>query len=97
MFFPIPLYFQAVQSFSATTSGLLLVPGMMCAVVASITGGWAIKRMGKFYVITIASYAVNLVGAALLEGAFWYKTTAGELASMMINALGLGSGKLLTV
>ncbi len=92
LLFFLPLYFQAVESYSATVSGSLLVPAMVAGVLASIGGGWVIKRTGKFYAITIAGYGLQALGILPLAVALWYKATVGEVTSLMMSAFGSGSG-----
>lgn len=55
--FYIPLYYQAVQGYSATQSGLLLIPSIICGVSGSLFGGVYMQKTGKYYWITAISYA----------------------------------------
>lgn len=91
--FFMPLFFQAVQGNSATQSGALLVPGMVCSVIASITGGYIIKRTGRFYWITVSSYGLLLFAVLPLTLSIWFETTIGEVIGLVLVALGAGCGK----
>ncbi|POR34043.1 Vacuolar membrane amino acid uptake transporter fnx2 [Tolypocladium paradoxum] len=92
--FYLPLYFQAVEAHSATVSGALLVPGMVAGVMASIGGGWVIKRTGKFYAITVAAYGLQVLSFLPLAVSLGYRATAGEVAALIMTAFGGGSGRL---
>ncbi|KND95212.1 Vacuolar membrane amino acid uptake transporter fnx2 [Tolypocladium ophioglossoides CBS 100239] len=92
--FYLPLYFQAVEAHSATVSGVLLVPGMIAAVMASIGGGWVMKRTGKFYAITVAAYGLQVLSFLPLAASLWYRATVGEVVALIMNAFGGGSGML---
>lgn len=90
--FFIPLFFQAVQGLSATQSGALLVPGMVAAVVASLAGGWFIKKTGRFYWITATAYGLLLSSVLPLALCVWLKSTPGEVAGLVITSFGAGCG-----
>lgn len=88
-----PLYFQAVGGASATQSGALLVPGMIASVVASLGGGWIIKRSGRFYWIIVLSYGLLLLSVLPLTVSVWLKSIPGIVFGLVLLALGSGSGK----
>ena len=90
--FFMPLYFQAVQGNSATQSGALLVPGMVSSVIASIGGGYIIKKTGRFYWITVASWGLLMFATLPLALSVWFRTTPGEVIGLVLVALGPGSG-----
>ncbi|CAM1505524.1 Fc.00g111610.m01.CDS01 [Cosmosporella sp. VM-42] len=90
--FFMPLFFQAVQGNSATQSGALLVPGMVFSVVASLGGGWVIKRTGRFYWVTVSSYGLLLFAVLPLTLSVWLRSTPGEVAGLVLTALGAGCG-----
>ena len=58
----LPLYWQAVESLSATQSALRLLPGTVAGVVGSLLAGWTLKRTGRPYMLTVTSYTVYAVG-----------------------------------
>lgn len=90
--FFMPLFFQAVQGLTATQSGALLVPGMIAGVIASLLGGWIIKRTEKFYAITVSAYALLLVAALPLGLSVWFRSTTGEVVGLVATSLGAGCG-----
>lgn len=91
--FFLPLYFQAVEGFSATMSGVLLVPAMIFSVVASLGGGWIVKKTGRFYWVTVGSYGVLFVSVFPLLLSVWHRFTPGETIGLAMTAIGGGSGK----
>lgn len=90
--FFMPLFFQAVKGNSATQSGVLLVPGMVSSVIASLFGGWVIKKTGRFYWITVSSYGLLLFALLPLTLSIWFRTTPGEVFGLVLTALGAGCG-----
>jgi predicted MFS family arabinose efflux permease len=95
VFFFVPLFFQAVQGLTATQSGLLLVPGMLVGVCASLFGGWVIKRTGKFYAITIISYGCIVLSLLPISLSVWLGSSIGETFGNMVNGFGGGCGTFL--
>ena len=87
-----PLFFQAVQGLSTTESGALLVPCMICAVAASLGGGYVIRRTGRYYWITVAGFALLFVSAPPLMASVYARSTLGVVAGLAFTALGAGSG-----
>ncbi|KAH7023520.1 major facilitator superfamily domain-containing protein [Ilyonectria destructans] len=90
--FFMPLFFQAVQGNSATQSGALLVPGMIAGVLASLFGGWWIKRTGRFYWVTVSGYGVLLFALLPLILSVLFRSTPGEVLGLVITSLGAGCG-----
>ncbi|PHH69768.1 hypothetical protein CDD82_7515 [Ophiocordyceps australis] len=95
--FFLPLYLQAVEGQSATTSGALLVPSMLASVVASVGSGWTIKKTGRFYAITILSYAVQATGISCMIASIWVRFMGGEVASLAFMSGGAGAGLTITL
>ena len=95
--FILPLFYQAVDGMSAAQSGALLVPAMVSAVLASLGSGLIIRNTGRYYWITVASFAIllfSMVPLFLFMGA-WKQVTTGMVVGLMFTALGAGSGKFL--
>ncbi|PHH91922.1 hypothetical protein CDD83_9789 [Cordyceps sp. RAO-2017] len=90
--FFLPLYFQAVEGYSATMSGILLVPAMICNVVASLAGGWIMKRTGRFYWVTVAGFGVLFLSMLPLMLSIRYRSTAWAVIGMVMSSGGSGSG-----
>lgn len=60
--FYLPLYFQAVDGFSASQAGIRLLPGIVAAVSGSLFGGILMQRTGKYYWLTVCAYTTLTVG-----------------------------------
>ncbi|RDA87802.1 hypothetical protein CP532_2447 [Ophiocordyceps camponoti-leonardi (nom. inval.)] len=95
--FFLPLYIQAVEGCSATVSGVLLVPAMICNVVMSLLGGWVIKTTGRFYWITVAGFGVMLLSMIPLMLSTWLRFLPGALLGLILSAGGSGSGLTTTL
>ena len=86
----LPQFQQYVQGQSATSSGLLLMPMMLAAMVVSLAGGQLITRTGHYKALPIA-------GAALMAtGLFLFSTmgldTPAWLSGIYMAVLGAGMG-----
>ncbi|UKZ59335.1 uncharacterized protein TrAtP1_000650 [Trichoderma atroviride] len=90
--FFVPLFFQAVKGLSATTSGTLLIPATTVGVCGSLTGGWIIKRTGKFWWPTTISYGILFLAMIPLIVTTWYGSLVGVTASFTMSSMGNGSG-----
>ncbi|MCJ1431833.1 hypothetical protein MMC27_001188 [Xylographa pallens] len=64
--FYIPLFFQTVDSFSATQAGVRLLPGICASVSGSLFGGLVMQKTGKYYILTILAYASLTLGVLLV-------------------------------
>jgi len=86
---------QGVIGTSATSSGVVLTPLMLGAVVTSIVTGQIVSRTGRYRWNVILGPLVLALGMALL----WrmdVDTTAGEAARNMVVA-GIGIGSMMQV
>ncbi|KAG9254968.1 major facilitator superfamily [Emericellopsis atlantica] len=86
--FFVPLFFQAVLGASATRSGAYLVPAMVAVVIASVGGGWIIRRTERYYWITVLSMGLGLVAIVPLTVSVWFQDGLGEVAGTFLMALG---------
>ena len=87
----IPEYQQIVRGYSATKSGLLMLPLIIGILTASITSGRLITRTGKYRIYPIIGTLVTMLGLFLLST---IKVNTPEwLLSiyMLVTGLGLGS------
>jgi len=86
----VPLFVQGVLGRSATSSGVIVIPFMLAAVVASVASGWWVSRSGRYKAIAVGGLAVLAVGLALI----WRMDTAtggGEVArNAAIAGIGIG-------
>ena len=64
--FYIPLFYQAVDGFSATQAGVSLLPNVVGAVSGSLSGGLLIQRTGKYYWLTVLAYSIATLGTVLI-------------------------------
>jgi EmrB/QacA subfamily drug resistance transporter len=91
----VPLFVQGVIGTSATSSGVVLTPLVLGAVVTSILSGQLVSRTGRYRWNVVIGPAVLALGMALL----WrmnVHTTNGEAARNMIVA-GIGVGSMMQV
>ena len=64
--FYLPLFFQAVDGFTATQAGVRLLPGICAGVSGSLFGGLLMQRTGKYYWLTICAYTSLVFGALMV-------------------------------
>ncbi len=89
--FYLPLFIQYVLGQSATSSGLVITPLTLSLIVASIGGGQAIARSGRYQWLVVSGSAFLCVGVFLLTR-MSTDATLGDLTwRMMIVGLGLGA------
>lgn len=92
-YFFLPLYLQAVQGFSATMTGTLLVPGMAAGVTGSISSGYLMKRTGRYYWINVWGFALLAFSIIPMSFSMWRRSTVGEEISYTIGCVGGYVGK----
>ena len=88
--FLLPLYFQLVQGYDASTSGLLVMPYLGSNVVGALVSGQLCRRFGRVKAIVLCG-----LGAIVLAFAALALTTAGAslwLALPCTVLLGIGTG-----
>lgn len=93
--FFLPLLYQAVDGVSAVQAGLLLMPGSIFGVGASLGSGFVMRRTGRFFWMNVAGWGLLLlsfVPMVLFSGP-WLKSEAGTSIALGILALGAGTGK----
>jgi EmrB/QacA subfamily drug resistance transporter len=87
----VPLFVQGVIGTSATSSGIVLTPLMLGAVVTSFLAGQLVSRTGRYRPNTLFGPVVLGIGMLLLAD-MGVGTTNGEAArNMVIAGIGLGS------
>ncbi|MFH5877389.1 hypothetical protein [Arthrobacter sp. NA-172] len=67
----LPQFQQYVQDQSATSSGLLLMPMMIAAMIVSLGGGLLVTRTGHYKSLPIAGSALMAVGLFLFSTMGW--------------------------
>jgi EmrB/QacA subfamily drug resistance transporter len=90
--FFLPLFVQGVVGTSITSSGLLLTPLMITAIVGSILSGQIIAARGKYKVNAILGMVVSVLGALLLLRLGRQSTNTDVLIAMVVMGLGMGVG-----
>jgi EmrB/QacA subfamily drug resistance transporter len=86
----VPLFVQGVIGTSATSSGVVLTPFMVGAVVTSAISGQWISRSGRYRANALAGPIVLGIGLILLSR-MDTSTTNGEAAAyMVVSGVGLG-------
>ena len=80
-----------MQGLSTTQSGILLIPCMVAAVAASLSGGLIIKRTGRYYWVTFAGYAILFFSSISLMVSIYLRSTEGVVISLAGTATGAGS------
>ena len=97
--FYIPLFYQAVDGFSATQAGVGLLPNTIAAVSGSLFGGLLMQRTGKYYWLTVASYSISTLGTLLviLCTGLVVNNTYGISVGLVLGGFGLGIGTTTTL
>lgn len=92
--FYIPLYFQAVDKVSATGAGIRLIPGVVLGVFGSLHAGYYMQKTGRFYWLTVFSYAAVVLGLVLvfLFSGIVANSTLAIILAMCIGGFGNGNG-----
>ena len=88
----LPLFVQGVQGETATNSGIILMPMMMGAIIASIGGGQLLARSGKYKAVVITGFVAVIVGTYLLSRMGVDASRLTLTRDMVILGLGLGVG-----
>ena len=86
----IPLYIQAIQGDTATSSGNAVTPMTLAIVVSSIIGGQIVSRTGKYRVLSIVGMGTMVVGMFLLYTMNVDTPRFTTILYMVIMGLGLG-------
>jgi EmrB/QacA subfamily drug resistance transporter len=91
----IPEYQQIVRGYSATKSGLLMLPLIGGLLVALITSGRLIAKYGRYRILPIAGSLLAIVGFFLFSHISL--TTSQFTLSIWMVVLGLGMGPFMQV
>ncbi|MEE4023900.1 DHA2 family efflux MFS transporter permease subunit [Gordonia sp. PKS22-38] len=91
----LPLFLQAVQGATATSSGLRMIPMMAGLLLTSIGSGQLISRTGRYKFYPIVGTAIFTVALYLLST--MDETTSTTLTSIYLFILGLGLGMVMQV
>ncbi len=91
----LPVFLQLVDGASATNSGLNILPLMAGLLVASITSGQIISRLGRYKIFPVIGTALAAIGVYLLSTLD--PQTPRFVLSMYMVVLGLGLGCVMQV
>jgi EmrB/QacA subfamily drug resistance transporter len=86
----IPLFIQAIQGDSATSSGNAITPMTLAVVVASAISGQIVSRTGRYRWMGIIGMAIATVGMALLYTMDMNTPRLATVAYMVVLGLGMG-------
>ena len=86
----IPLFIQAIQGGSATSSGNTVTPMTIAIVISSIVTGQIISRTGKYRIVGIVGMALVTIGMFLLYTMSVDTSQVVTIAYMILMGLGLG-------
>jgi EmrB/QacA subfamily drug resistance transporter len=87
----VPLFVQGVIGTSATSSGVVLTPLMLGAVITSFLSGQLVSRTGRYRPNTIFGPVVLGVGMFLLAQMGVHATNGEAARNMVIAGIGLGA------
>jgi EmrB/QacA subfamily drug resistance transporter len=87
----IPLFLQGVTGVSATTSGTVLTPMMVTAILASILSGLLVARTGRYKIFALAGAVISVVGSLFLLHLDVHSTSTDVVIAMLVLGLGMGS------
>jgi EmrB/QacA subfamily drug resistance transporter len=91
----IPLFLQIVYGASPTSSGLRMLPLILGLLVATISSGRVISRIGRYKPFPIAGTAILIVGMYLLS--LLRVDTVSWVASVYMLVVGVGIGLVMQV
>ncbi|HEY4227505.1 MAG TPA: MDR family MFS transporter [Candidatus Limnocylindrales bacterium] len=86
----LPRWFQVVQGFSATNSGLALLPLMVGLITSSVVSGLIVSRTGRYKWLIVGSLALMGVAVFLMTGLT--KDTPLGIVWLWMLLAGLGVG-----
>jgi EmrB/QacA subfamily drug resistance transporter len=86
----IPVFAQGVAGFSATNSGLIMMPMMLSIVAGSIFAGQVMSRTGNYKVLAIAGMGIATVGMLLFSQINETTSQLSLILRMVVMGIGLG-------
>lgn len=86
----IPLFVQAIQGDSATSSGNTITPMTIAIVISSVVTGQLISRTGKYRIVGIAGMALVTIGMFLLYTMNMGTDRLITVSYMLVMGFGLG-------
>ncbi|KAL8888149.1 MAG: hypothetical protein Q9215_004365 [Flavoplaca cf. flavocitrina] len=92
--FYLPLFFQAVDGYTATQASVRLLPAIIAGVSGSLFGGILMQRTGKYYWLTVVAYTLLLTGVlvVMLCANVVVNNTYGIAVGLVLSGFGNGIG-----
>ncbi|CAO1596397.1 hypothetical protein XANCAGTX0491_000246 [Xanthoria calcicola] len=92
--FYLPLFFQAVDGYTATQASVRLLPVIVASVLGSLSGGLIMQKTGKYYWLTVIAYTMLLAGVltVMLCADFLVNNTYGIAVGLVLSGVGSGIG-----
>jgi len=88
--FFLPVYFQAVRSYSPARSGVALLPQSLVAIPGAAISAVALSRWGKFKLLHLSGFALFTVGMGLLSLLKQNSSVAEWVGFQCLVAVGAG-------
>ncbi|KAL9043426.1 MAG: hypothetical protein Q9214_003388 [Letrouitia sp. 1 TL-2023] len=88
----LPIWFQAIKHVSAVKSGIMMLPFILSLVVASISAGVLVKKIGYYTPFMLSSAVIMSVGAGLITT---FRVDTGHakwIGYQVIFGFGMGQG-----
>lgn len=86
----IPTYAQQVLNFSATNSGIIMLPMVIGLTISSVITGRIINKTGKYKIWIVAGLAVSTLGVLSLSTLGIDSTYTDLALRMLLTGLGMG-------
>jgi EmrB/QacA subfamily drug resistance transporter len=86
----IPLFLQGVVGTTATRSGTVVTPMMFAMILASMTSGQLITRLGRYKLVAVVGVVIVAIALGLLSTMGLETTYDGVLWRMIVMGIGLG-------
>ena len=92
--FYLPLFFQAVDGYTATQASIRLLPAIIAGVSGSLFGGILMQRTGKYYWLTVVAYTLLLTGVLIVTlcANVLVNNTYGIAVGLVLSGFGNGIG-----
>ncbi|HVV88545.1 MAG TPA: MFS transporter, partial [Kofleriaceae bacterium] len=87
----LPVFMTKVAGASASESGRVMIPLTLGIVIANITSGQMVSRLGRYKPVLLASLVIQIIGFFILGFTLTSSTTQAEVSLKMI-LLGVGLG-----
>lgn len=96
VFYYVPIYFQAIQGYSATQVGARLIPTSVGAAVGSMGSGLVMRATGRYYWLNAAAQ-FSITTACALIAALFHRGLPAWPPFLVLLLHGSGYGAMLTV